>query len=65
MFVNENYIYWSYGIIFQNNISVSCIRILCIRWQLKHHQFRRSEIFILLEIILNVFNVWLKSSFWL
>ena len=65
MFVNENFIYWSYGIIFQNNISVSCIRILCIRWQLKHHQFRRSEILILLEIILNVFNVWLKSSFWL
>ena len=48
MFVNENYSYWSYGTIFQNNISASCIRILCIRRQLKHHQFRRSEIFTLL-----------------
>ena len=42
-----------------------------IRRQLKHHQFRiRSEIFILLEIILNTFHCWqyhfrLKSLFWL
>ena len=42
-----------------------------IRRQLKHHQFRiRSEIFILLEIILNTFHCWqyhfqLKSLFWI
>ena len=71
-FVNENYIYCSEGIIFPNNWSIYCVPILWICRQLKHHQSTiRSEIFILLEIILNAFfNVWqyhfrLKSLFWL
>ena len=48
------YIHCSEGIIFQNNWYVYCIPILWICRQPKHHQLRiGSEIFILLEIILN------------
>ena len=67
----KNYIYCSEAIMFQSNWYVYCIPILLISKQLKHHQLSiRSEIFISLEIILNVFNVWqyhfpLKSLFWL
>ena len=57
-FVNESYIYCSQAIIFQNNWSVYCIPILWICRQLKHHQLTiRNEAFILLEIILNAFNL--------
>ena len=58
------------GITFQNNWSTYCIPIPSICRQPKHHQLRiRSEILILLEIILNAFNVWqyhfrLKTLFW-
>ena len=70
-FVNKTYIYYSQAIILQNNWSVYCIPILWICRQLKHRQLRiKSEIFILLEIILDAFNVWqyhvpLKIFFWL
>ena len=53
------------GIIFQNIWSVNCVPILWICRKLKHHQLRiRSETFILLEVILNTFNVW-QYHFWL
>ena len=70
-FVNENYICFSYGIIFQNNRSLYCIPIIWKCRKLKHYQLRiRSEIFLLLEMIFNAFNVWQyhfrwKSLFWL
>ena len=48
---------------FENNWPVYCIPILWICRQLKRQLRIRSEIFILLEIILNAFNVWQYHHF--
>ena len=50
---------------FQNNWCVYCIPILWIYRQLKYRHLKvRIEIFILLEIILNSFNVWQDRFNW-